>query len=50
MRLISDIEEFFLTHGIETEILAASIRCQQDMVCAVLAGVDVSAIPYKLIC
>ncbi len=47
--LIEDIAEIFEIHGIETEIIAASIRGPQDAVRAAKAGADIATIPYKVI-
>jgi len=47
--LIAEIAEIFDIHGIETEIIAASIRGPQDVTRAALAGADISTIPYKVI-
>lgn len=48
--LISDIAEMFDIHGIDTEIIAASIRSPQDVVDCALAGSHIATIPYKVIC
>ena len=48
-QLISDIARVFALHGIETEIIAASIRGPQDVVDVALAGSDIATIPYKVI-
>ncbi len=48
--LIEEIADIFAVHGIETEIIAASIRGPQDAVSAAKAGADISTIPYKVIC
>ena len=47
--LIAEIAEIFDIHGIETEIIAASIRGPQDVTRAALAGADIATIPYKVI-
>ncbi len=47
--LVADIAEIFDIYGIETEIIAASIRGPQDAVRAALAGSDIATIPYKVI-
>lgn len=47
--LVSEISEIFANYGIETEIIAASIRGPQDAVKAALAGADIATIPYKVI-
>ena len=48
--LVSDIAEIFSIHGIETEIIAASIRSPEDVVLAAKAGSDIATIPYKVLC
>lgn len=47
--LVSEIAEIFDIHGIDTEIIAASIRGPQDVTRAALAGADIATIPYKVI-
>ncbi len=47
--LIEEIAEIFAIHGIETEIIAASIRGPQDTVRAAKAGAHIATIPYKVI-
>lgn len=47
---VSKIAEIFAIHGIETEIIAASIRGPQDAVQSALAGAHIATIPYKVIC
>ena len=47
--LIAEIAEIFDVHGIETEIIAASVRGPQDVTRAALAGADIATIPYKVI-
>ena len=46
---VSEIAEIFDIHGIDTEIIAASIRGPQDVTRAALAGADIATIPYKVI-
>ncbi len=48
--LVSKIAEIFDIHGIDTEIIAASIRGPQDVTDAALAGAHIATIPYKVIC
>ncbi|MBQ4145398.1 MAG: fructose-6-phosphate aldolase [Clostridia bacterium] len=48
--LISDIAQMFDIHGIETEIIAASIRSPQDVTDCALAGAHIATIPYNVIC
>ena len=47
---VAKIAEIFAIHGIETEIIAASIRGPQDAVQSALAGAHIATIPYKVIC
>lgn len=47
--LIEDIHEIFKIHGIETKIIAASIRNKLHVIKAAKAGADIATIPYKVI-
>ena len=47
--LIRSIAEMFDIHGIETEIIAASIRNPIHVTDSALAGADIATIPYKVI-
>ena len=47
--LIRDIAEIFDIHGIETEIIAASIRSGIHVTNAALAGSNIATIPYNVI-
>ncbi len=47
--LIRDIAEIFDIHGIETEIIAASIRNGMHVTNAALAGSDIATVPYNVI-
>ncbi|UZT08470.1 fructose-6-phosphate aldolase [Clostridium sp. LQ25] len=49
MDLVSDIAEIFEIHGIETEIIAASVRNPIHVIDAAKAGVDIATIPYELV-
>ncbi len=49
MILIRDIADMFAVHGIETEIIAASIRNPIHVIEAAKAGCDIATIPYKVI-
>jgi transaldolase len=49
MDLISTIAEIFAIHGIETEIIAASIRHPQHVTDAALRGAHIATCPYKVI-
>ena len=47
--LIESIAAIFGIHGIETEIIAASIRSPEDVLNAALAGAHIATVPYKVI-
>lgn len=47
--LISTISEIFSMHGIDTEIIAASIRSPEDVVNSARCGADIATVPYKII-
>ena len=47
--LVANISEIFSIHGIETEIISASIRGPQDVTDSALAGAHIATIPYKVI-
>ncbi len=47
--VIEEIAEIFYDFGIETEIIAASIRNKTHITRAALAGADIATIPYKVI-
>lgn len=49
MELIEDIVTIFDVHGIETEIIAASIRNPQHSKEAAKAGAHIGTIPYKVL-
>lgn len=49
MDLVRDIAEIFAVHGIETEIIAASVRNPIHVIEAAKAGADISTIPYALV-
>lgn len=49
MDLVEEIAEIFDVHGIETEIIAASIRNPIHVTDAAKAGSDIATIPYKVI-
>jgi transaldolase len=49
MALIDDIVQIFETYGIETEVLAASIRHQHHVLSAMRAGADIATIPPALL-
>lgn len=46
---VGDIATIFRIHGIETKIIAASIRGPQDVVDAAKNGAHIATVPYKII-
>lgn len=48
MTLISEVARMFDIHGIDTEIIAASIRHPMHVTDAALQGAHISTIPYKV--
>ncbi len=49
MDLISTIADMFAVHGIESEIISASIRHPEHVVASALAGSDIATVPYGVI-
>ncbi|HIS56041.1 MAG TPA: fructose-6-phosphate aldolase [Candidatus Fimimorpha excrementavium] len=47
--LIDEITEIFQMHGIETEIIAASIRNPIHVIDCARAGADIATVPYKVL-
>ncbi len=47
--LIRTISDIFHIHGIETEIICASVRNPIHIVDCALAGADIATVPYKVI-
>ena len=47
--LIAEIAEMFAVAGIETEIIAASVRNPMHVTECALAGADIATVPYKVI-
>lgn len=47
--LISEIAQIFEVAGIDTEIIAASVRNPIHVTDCALAGVDIATVPYKVI-
>ena len=45
---IEEVAEIFNFHGIETEIISASIRHPQHVLTSAKAGADIATIPYKV--
>ncbi len=48
MELVRTIADIFGIHGIETEIIAASVRTPIHVIEAAKAGADIATIPYSL--
>lgn len=48
MNLIEEISQMFKIHGIESQIIAASVRHTTHVIEAALAGSDIATIPYKV--
>ncbi|SHJ85268.1 fructose-6-phosphate aldolase [Tepidibacter formicigenes] len=48
MNLIREIAEIFDIHGIDTEIISASIRHPEHVKLSALAGAHIATIPYKV--
>jgi transaldolase len=48
IQLISEIAEIFAIHGLDTEIIAASIRTPGQAVECAKAGAHIATIPYKV--
>lgn len=49
MNLIEEIVEIFNVHGIETQIIAASIRNPLHVINAARIGADIATVPYDVI-
>ncbi|MBE5924211.1 MAG: fructose-6-phosphate aldolase [Lachnospiraceae bacterium] len=49
INLIEDIVQIFENYGIETEIIAASVRNTMHVMDCALAGADIATVPYKVI-
>ena len=49
MELVRNIADIFAVHGIETEIIAASVRNPIHVIQAAQAGANISTIPYSLV-
>ena len=47
--LIEEIAEMFAVSGIETQIIAASVRNTMHITDCALAGADIATVPYKVI-
>ena len=49
IEIIEQISDMFTIHGIETEIIAASVRNPMHVLDAAMAGSDIATIPYNVI-
>ncbi|WIF96038.1 fructose-6-phosphate aldolase [Caminicella sporogenes] len=49
MNLIREVADIFAIHGIDTEIIAASIRHPMHVTQAALAGAHIATLPYKVL-
>jgi transaldolase len=49
MRLIKDITDIFAIHGIESEVIAASVRHPMHVTQAALSGSHIATVPYKVL-
>lgn len=49
LKIIEEIAELFEIHGIDTEIISASVRNPMHVLDAALAGSHIATIPYKVI-
>lgn len=49
INLIEDTMDIFQTHGIETEIIAASVRNPIHVIDCARAGADIATVPYKVL-
>ncbi|MDP3058019.1 MAG: fructose-6-phosphate aldolase [bacterium] len=49
MQVVEDIVNIFNIHGIETEVIAASIRHPEHVREAALSGAHIATVPYKII-
>lgn len=47
--IIEQISDMFTIHGIETEIISASVRNPMHVLYAAMAGSDIATIPYNVI-
>lgn len=47
--LIAEIMQIFSNYGIETEVIAASIRNRNHLTQAAIAGADIATIPYQVL-
>jgi transaldolase len=49
IKLVEEVADIFRIHGIETEIIAASIRNPIHVTACAKAGADIATVPYKIL-
>ena len=49
MQVVVDTVEIFETYGIETQVIAASIRHPLHITQAALVGADIATVPYDVL-
>jgi len=49
MQVVAEAAQIFLTYGLETQIIAASIRHPLHVTQAALAGADIATVPYGIL-
>ena len=49
MEVVSELVDIFDNYGIETEVLAASLRHPQHVIQAALAGADIATLPFAVL-
>ncbi len=49
MQVVADIVEFFETYGMDTQVIAASIRHPLHITQAAVAGADIATVPYDVL-
>ncbi|MFQ9506553.1 MAG: transaldolase family protein, partial [Veillonella sp.] len=49
LTLIQDIADIFAIHGIETEIIAASVRTPLHIIQCAKAGAHIATVPFKVL-
>ncbi|MGI6359248.1 MAG: fructose-6-phosphate aldolase [Bacillota bacterium] len=49
MPMVADVVGIFDLHGIETEVIAASIRHPEHVISAARAGAHIATVPYKVL-
>ncbi len=49
VELVRAVREIFDVHGLDTEIIAASVRHPAHVTASALAGADIATVPYKVL-